>query len=150
MDCSEQKPRLDILLVEDDRDDATLLGIGITRSGVNIWLQTVPNPVEAIAYLQGEGVYAEHDLHPAPHLIVLDIKMPLMTGLEFLEWRRRSPAALMIPVVVLTGSDWKSDIKQALAGGIADYMVKPAAIADWEQIARKIWQTGLKLRGLTP
>ena len=150
MSCSEQAPRLDVLLVDDDRNDATLLGMGIDQSGLNIWLQRVPTPMEAIAYLQGKGVYADHTLHPAPHLLVLDWKMPSMSGLEFLQWRGNSPAAMLIPVIVLSGSDCKTDRDQALAAGVADYLHKPFEVEGWSALAPRIWHIGMSLRGLNP
>src|SRR5690348_10919286 len=77
-------------------------------------LQTVENGEEAVVYLTGAGPYADRTTYPQPLLILLDLKLPRMSGLEVLEWRRQQdPQLQRIPVVVLTSSRESSDVNRA-------------------------------------
>ena len=85
------KPRLNILLVDDDYNDCALFGIAVQKTGLNIRLETVRDGEEAVDYLEGRGVYADRAMHPLPALVVLDLNMRLSGAFEFLDWRPRSP-----------------------------------------------------------
>lgn len=113
------------LLVEDDPDDAFLLEDACKRLGHEGMLRVVRDGEEAIAYLLGQGDYADRLRFPLPRVILLDMKLPRMSGLEVLEWRRGQPAMMRIPVIILTASQSDTDIAQAYELGANSYLVKP-------------------------
>ena len=137
-------PRLNILLVDDDHNDAALFGIAIDKSDLNIWLQTVTDGEVAIDYLEGRGDYADRSLHPLPDLVVLDLDMRLTGGLEFLEWRRASVLFSSLPVVIFSGFAYKGAIDTALAMGARSFIAKPAEFEGWQAIVHQIWEFGLE------
>src|SRR6478672_7774335 len=93
-----------ILLVEDRADDVLLIRRSFEKAHVPNPLHVVTNGEEAVAYLAGEGQYANRDEYPLPHLILLDLKMPKMDGFEFIRWVRGQTGLSGIPIVVLTAS----------------------------------------------
>lgn len=114
-----------VLLVEDDPDDAFLLEDACRRLGHEGMLRVARDGEEAMAYLLGQGDHADRLRFPLPRVILLDMKLPRMTGLEVLEWRRDQPAMMRIPVVVLTASQSDADIARAYELGANSYLVKP-------------------------
>lgn len=114
-----------VLLVEDDPDDAFLLEDACKRLGHEGMLRVARDGEEAMAYLLGQGEHADRLRSPLPRVVLLDMKLPRMTGLEVLEWRREQPAMLRIPVIVLTASQSDSDIARAYELGANSYLVKP-------------------------
>lgn len=116
-----------ILIVEDEADDAELLGYALEKIGVANPRTTLANGDEAALYLEGAGAYADRARYPLPGLILLDLKLPRRSGFEVLEWIRANETTRPIPVVVLTSSDNQDDIKRAYAFGANSYVVKPAS-----------------------
>lgn len=114
-----------ILLVEDSEADAFLVRRAFERVGAKHRLEHVKNGEEAINYLAGEGVYADRTLYPVPSLVLLDLKMPLRDGFEVLTWIRGRPELARVPVLVLTLSDRREDIKRAYDSGANSFLVKP-------------------------
>src|ERR1041384_6928520 len=94
-----------ILLAEDDPDDVLLAQIALRKARLANPLQIVRDGEEAIAYLQGEGRYADRNRYPLPILLLLDLKMPKVNGFQVLEWLRKQPLLSRLPVAVLTSSD---------------------------------------------
>ena len=103
-----------------------------------------PQPVDvhdgeqAIAYLQGSGVYADRRSHPLPCLLLLDIKIPRRNGLEVLHWLRGRPEFKELPVCMVTSSDDERDRAEAGKHGIEVYCVKPVSFDDLVKMAQKI------------
>lgn len=110
-----------ILLVEDDSDDVLLIGLALKQAGILNRLIVLPNGVEAIQYLKGEGDYVERSL---PSLILLDLHMPSMNGFEVLKWLRQESTLKHVPVIVLTSSAMLSEIKTAYELGANSCLVK--------------------------
>ncbi len=129
---------LKVLYVDDDQTDLALFGIAIEEAGLNIWLSTVTNGKKAVEYLEGKGEFDNRDLFPLPDVILLDFRMPVMSGFDFLAWRRRS-AFTSLPVIVFASSVQQSDKLQAISLGADSYMEKPAGLEELEDAARKIW-----------
>lgn len=94
-----------ILIVEDDANDVLLLHRAFQKANIVVPLQTVSHGDDAVAYLAGEGVYADRERYPPPVLVLLDLKLPRRSGLEVLEWIRGQGGLRRLPVVVLTRSD---------------------------------------------
>ncbi|AEG94212.1 response regulator [Ramlibacter tataouinensis] len=114
-----------ILLVEDNPDDVLLIRRAFRRSGITTPLSVVGDGDAAVAYLAGEGPYADRSLHPLPRLVLLDLKLPCRSGLEVLAWIRGRPAFSGLVVVVLTSSSESRDLERAYALGVNSFLVKP-------------------------
>jgi CheY-like chemotaxis protein len=78
-------------------------------------------------YLSGEGPYANREQHPFPHLILLDLKLPRLSGFEVLAWLRQQSGLKPVPVIILTSSREASDVEKAYQLGVNSYLVKPTA-----------------------
>src|SRR5947207_13623222 len=98
-----------ILLVEDDPNDALLVRMAFQKSFPGVPIKIARNGLEAIDYLKGKGPFADRKEHPLPDLLLLDLKMPLMDGFEFLQWLRDEPGLKRLPVIVLTSSLHETD-----------------------------------------
>ena len=116
-----------ILFAEDNEDDQFMLRRSLRGLPFQINLHFVNDGTEAIAYLTGEGEFRDRRKFPLPTVIFLDIKMPLMTGFEVLEWlKNQSPDHLRrLPVVVLSSSAQQEDIDRAYDLGANAYLTKP-------------------------
>lgn len=114
-----------ILLVEDNEDDVFLMRRALKAAGILNPLQVLEDGMQAIAYLAGEGEYAERQKYPVPAVVFLDLKLPHKSGFDVLEWmreRRENP-----PVVVLSSSNSPNDEKRATALGAILCAIKPPA-----------------------
>lgn len=119
------EPSGTILLIEDNDDDVLLICRGFKRSGISTPLQVLSDGEQAIAYLSGGGIYADRRHFPLPALILLDLRLPKKSGMEVLEWIKRSPGLRRLPVVVLTSSREHSDVHRAYDLGANSYLLKP-------------------------
>ena len=118
------KPDL-ILIAEDNDDHAFLLRRALKKGAVINPVFVVRDGEEAIAYLNGEGKFADRYEYPLPGLLLLDLRMPKKNGFEVLEWIRQQPFLKRLRVVVLTTSDSPQDINRAYELGANSFMVKP-------------------------
>jgi CheY-like chemotaxis protein len=115
-----------VLLAEDEGNDVLFMERAFTKAGVQNSLIAVRNGREVVAYLDGQGRYADRLKHPEPFLLLLDLKMPLMDGFEVLEWIQEQPHWRdTLPVIVLTASGHDPDLKRALDLGAHEYLIKP-------------------------
>ena len=114
-----------ILLAEDDRVDVMAIQRAFRLNKITNPLYVVSNGEEALAFLRHEGDYADAKTSPRPGLILLDLNMPRMNGLEFLDIVKNDPEIREIPVVVFTSSIEEADIKASFRNGVAGYLVKP-------------------------
>src|SRR5690606_12053422 len=114
---------------EDEPDAIILLQHAFAKAGIRNPLHTARDGDHAIAYLRGEGGYADRTAHPFPHLVLLDLKLPRCSGLEVLEWIRSQRQFRGLPVVVLTSSKERTDVRRAYAAGANSYLVKPSSLA---------------------
>jgi CheY-like chemotaxis protein len=114
-----------ILLVEDNRNDILLMQRAFRKANIITPLQVVEDGDGAVQYLLGERQYADRSLYPLPAVILLDLKLPRLSGFEVLEWRQQQPELRRLPVVVLTSSGEMSDVHRAYDLGANSYLVKP-------------------------
>jgi CheY-like chemotaxis protein len=112
-----------ILWVEDDPDDVLLIGRAIRKAGLEP-PALVRDGGEAVAYLSGSGRYADRGVHPFPTLILLDLKLPRMSGFEVLRWIREHDQTSRVPVVIFTSSRERMDIDRAYTLGANAYLLK--------------------------
>jgi CheY-like chemotaxis protein len=127
-----------ILYVDDDDNDVLLLKHAIRSAQLSFNVQTVNNPESASAYLDGEGPYADRKCFPLPSLVLLDLKMPRMHGLEVLAWIRKHPLLKRMVVIVLTASNQLSEINRAYELGANSYLVKPVELSQLVEMVRGI------------
>lgn len=114
-----------ILLVEDNEDDVFLMKRALQTAGIVNPLHVVEDGQQALDYLSGKGIFADRLSHPLPAVIFLDLKLPLLLGLDVLSWIRSQPELASTVVVVLTSSNEPSDLKEAYRLGANSYVVKP-------------------------
>ena len=133
---SEQNVRTDgsrtspILLVEDDETDVLLLRNAFRNARVANPLIEVSDGHAAIQYLSGAGAYEDRIRYPPPFLLLLDLRLPKLSGFEVLGWIRDQAALAELIVVVLTGSDYSPDATRASELGANSYLVKPASFKE--------------------
>jgi CheY-like chemotaxis protein len=127
-----------ILLAEDDENHVTFVKRAFKHAGLLNPLFVVEDGEEAIAYLKGEGKYANRDEYPLPCLLLLDLKMPNKNGFEVLEWIRGQAGLSSLRVVVLTTSDQVRDVNRAYQLGANSFLTKPIDFRDFVQLTISI------------
>lgn len=136
-----------ILLVEDDENDAMLVQMAFKKNNILNPIQWVKDGSEAVAYLDGEGAYADRKEHPFPEVLIVDLKMPRMSGLELLTWIRDHPEFRVIPTIIMTASKLEADIEKAYSLGANTYMVKPPSLdelAKMVKVTHEYWSLSVK------
>jgi CheY-like chemotaxis protein len=116
---------IEILFVEDSTDDTVLTMRALKKSGLTNKMYHVKDGAEALDFIFCKGAYASRDCNERPRLILLDLKMPKVSGIEVLQKIKSDPALKSIPVVILTSSREDPDIKKCYALGANSYIVKP-------------------------
>jgi CheY-like chemotaxis protein len=114
-----------ILYAEDDPNDMVLVQVAF-QDRRDVDLHFVRDGVEAVNYLAGRELFADRRIHPLPDLVMLDIKMPRLSGFDVLAWLRQQPHVSAIPVVVVSSSEQQSDVNRAYQLGANAYVVKPS------------------------
>lgn len=130
--------KYNILLVEDDADDVFFLQSAFKEAGMPDTLRVARDGEEAVAYILGQGAFADRAANPLPSLILLDLKLPRKSGFEVLEWYRGQPGLKRIPIIVLTSSQSDADINRAYELGANSYLVKPINTASQLEMVKAI------------
>jgi len=123
-----------VLYVEDDPVDVLLMERVWRRVGLLNPLHIVSDGQSALDYLAGAGPYADRAIHPLPVLVLLDIKVPKLTGLQVLQWIRHHPTLSALRVVILSSSRIRRDTDEASALGVCEFLVKPSDFKVLEQM----------------
>ena len=132
-----------ILQVEDDPNDVFFLKHALKRAGVANPIRVVNDGQEAIDYLKGAGRFADRDQFPLPGLVLLDLKLPHVMGLDVLKWIRQE-SGLSLVVVLLTASAEEVDIASAYRLGANGFLVKPSEarkLVDMAKAIKDFWLT---------
>ena len=129
-----------ILLVDDDPDDEALAQRALKKNNIKNEVVVAHDGIEALDYLFGRGAYAGRDLNEIPQVILLDLKLPKMNGLEVLREIRADERTKLLPVVILTTSKEEQDIINSYSLGANSYIRKPV---DFIQFAEAVRQLGL-------
>lgn len=116
---------IEILLVEDNPRDAELTIRALKKSNLANHLIHVQDGAEALDFLFGRGKYTEREVNAHPKLVMLDLKLPKVSGLEVLRMIKQDERTKNIPVVMVTSSTEDPDIQAAYALGVNSYVVKP-------------------------
>jgi CheY-like chemotaxis protein len=127
-----------ILVVEDDPNDVLLIQRAFGKARILNPVRTVSNGDEAVAYLSGEGPFADREAYPFPVLVLLDLKLPRRSGLEVLGWIRSQPGLKRLPIVVLTSSKESIDINRAYDLGANSYLVKPVGFDSLLELVKSL------------
>jgi two-component system, response regulator len=129
-----------ILLVEDNPDDEALTLRAFKKSNLTNQVVIARDGVEALDYMFGTGNYEGNDISLSPHLVLLDLKLPKLDGLEVLERLRADDKTKLVPIVVLTSSKEQEDVVTSYTLGANSYIRKPV---DFNQFVNAIQQLGL-------
>lgn len=130
----------EILLVEDNPDDAELTLRALKKNNVTNRVIVVQDGAEALDYLFAMGRYVDRSMSPLPKVVLLDLKLPLVSGIEVLRQCKANERTRRLPIVVLTSSREEPDIQTCYTLGVNSYIVKPV---DFQQFTEAVRQLGL-------
>jgi two-component system response regulator len=122
---------LEIVLVEDNMGDAELTIRALKKNNIANKIIHLKDGEEALDFIFGKGEYEGRNIHIKPKLILLDLKMPKVSGTEVLRAVKADPNTKSIPVVVLTSSKEDPDVKECYALGVNSYIVKPVGFENF-------------------
>ncbi len=131
---------VEILLIEDNINDAELAIRAFRKAKIDNHFIHLKNGAEALAFLFGTGKFEDRDISSQPKVILLDLKMPKVDGLEVLRKIKANELTKAIPVVVLTSSKEHPDIERAYALGANSYIVKPV---EFDEFSKAVTDLGL-------
>ncbi len=134
METAHEPKKLAVLFVEDDENDVEILKLTFKKLGRSDWLHVVRDGPSAIQYLEKAAPIPNGVTRP--DLIVTDLKMPQMSGFEFLKWLHETPRFSMIPTVVLSGSTMQKDVNLAYELGAKSYLTKPVDFVEYGKSIR--------------
>lgn len=129
---------IEILLVEDSPQDIKLALHAFKKHKLANHIQVARDGAEALHFLFGTGPYEGRDVSLRPKVILLDLKLPLMDGIEVLERIRSDPRTSTLPVVVLTSSSEEPDIARCYKLGVNSYIVKPVDFDQFIEVSRQL------------
>ncbi len=131
---------VEILLVEDNIDDEELTIHALKKHNLANHIEVVRDGAEALDFIFCTGAYSDCNISDHPKVILLDLKLPKVSGLEVLRKVKTDPRTKTIPVVVLTSSTEERDIIESYKLGVNSYITKPV---DFEQFTESVKQLGL-------
>jgi CheY-like chemotaxis protein len=144
---ANQTGEMVVLVAEDEDNDFYLLQRALQLADTKVRVERATDGLEALRYLRGEAEFADRDKYPAPKIVLLDLKMPRMTGMEVLHWIKDNPMHKVTPTVVLSSSMQPHDVQSAYELGANTYFLKPTKFDDLIDLCRTIlryWSYGVK------
>ena len=143
-------PRKTILLVEDNPDDRELMRLAFARIDIQHNLVTVSDGIEAFDYLLREGRFSNRDPRAFPVLVLLDINLPRINGIEVLRRIRAHPTIRLVPVVIISSSNEPEDIIDSYINGCNSYIRKPIHFTQLQNFVREVSTYWLTVNQLPP
>ncbi|AFN73489.1 response regulator receiver protein [Melioribacter roseus P3M-2] len=131
---------VDILLIEDNQNDIELTLRALKKNGIANHIYVVNDGEEALDFLYCRNKYAKRNPNNTPKIILLDLKLPKVDGLEVLKALKSDPDKKIIPVIVMTSSDQEKDMIESYKLGVNSYIKKPV---DFEQFVESVRQVGM-------
>lgn len=125
---------LEILLVEDNVNDAELTIRALKKNNITNKVVHLKDGAEALEFIFATGPYEGRDINHKPRVILLDLKMPRVSGVEFLSKIKENNVTKKIPVVILTSSKEDPDIRICYELGANSYIVKPVEFGDFQKV----------------
>lgn len=138
---ASQRESKTVLVVEDSDDDLVLFQKAAQEANCGLSFQYVDDGEKALAYLEGEGAYTDRKAHPFPDLVILDLRLLQLDGLEVLEYIRNRPGCKKLEVIVLSGRDDPVCIAQAMAAGADRFISKPIDAKALQGVAEVLGST---------
>lgn len=139
---AEQREAIKILLVEDDDGHARLIERNLRKVNLANPIDRVRDGMEALEYLHNEGAFADRGRYSRPRLVLLDINMPRMDGIEVLERIKTDDHLRCLPVIMLTSTDNQTEIDRCYRAGASGYVAKPVNIVT---LGEKLQRLGMFL-----
>jgi two-component system, response regulator len=139
-----------ILLVEDNSSDEELTLRALRKSNILNEVVVARDGSEALDYLFGRGAYAGRDVNDIPQVVLLDLNLPKMGGVETLRAIRADERTRLLPVVILTSSKEKKDLAEGYASGANSYIVKPVDFVQFADAVRRLGMYWLVLNQPPP
>ena len=130
--------KVPILVVDDSKEDVFLLCHAFKRAGLDLSLIHVHDGEEAVHYLNGENSFTDRSRYPMPSLVLLDVKMPKLSGFDVLEWLLTRQDLKDLPVVMFSSSFQQDDKEKAKVLGAADYLTKPTGTEGYDEVVQTI------------
>ena len=130
--------KIDIVLCEDNGNDAELTIRALSKQGLAKSLIHLKDGEELLHYIYCTGVYASRNANELPRLIILDLKMPKVDGLEVIRKLKSDKRTSMIPVVLLSSSKEDKDIRESYKLGVNSYIVKPVEFEGYIKVVSTI------------
>lgn len=134
----ELNQEIEILFVEDSVDDAELTIRALKKNNLANNLVHLQDGAEALDFIFGTGQYAGRNINQVPKVILLDLKMPKVNGLQVLEKIKSDPRTKTIPVVILTSSAEDPDIRKSYALGANSFIIKPVDFGNFSKIVTEL------------
>ncbi|MGN6553187.1 MAG: response regulator [Verrucomicrobiota bacterium] len=134
------EPAAEILLVEDSPDDVTFFVYTLEKAGLAARLHVISNGAEALEFIFCTGKHKNRNPANRPKVILLDLKLPQVNGLEVLRRLKADPRTRTIPVVVLSSSQEERDLSESYGLGANSYLVKPMDFDEFSQCIRALGQ----------
>lgn len=133
-----------ILLVEDNPNDVALTLRAFKKQQINCEIIVTRDGAEALDYLFCTGEHQKRNASKMPQLVLLDLNLPKVDGLEVIRQIRENKSTKYIPIVVLTTSVESSDVKESYSYGVNSYLRKPVDSDSFDQVIKNLWQYWLK------
>ena len=132
--------RLVLLIAEDDENDIVLFRRAIEKTGIPHELHFVRDGEAAKNWLQGSAQFCDRTKHPFPNLLITDLKMPKMSGIDLLRWLCEHEHCSVIPTIVFSSSEQNADIKETFRLGANSYFTKPANVDSMSRLFKLIFE----------
>jgi two-component system, response regulator len=141
---------VEVLLVEDNSSDAELTLHALQKGKLAAQIQLVRDGEEALDFLFCRGTFADRRFDRAPRLVLLDLKLPKVDGLQVLKDVKADPRTKAIPIIILTSSKEERDLVASYQLGVNSYIQKPVSFSDFQEVVRQLGMYWLLVNNTPP